>query len=140
MLTALPHNFLARVAKEDIGLTLPPAGQYGAGIVFLPQDTAHYHVSHQHSAKSSQVAMPHGAHVAAGELPGDALALAGTQDSQFGTNCSVCASCCIGAVLLPAGVLPGSPDFSTMPLPLASTALISFITDGQLRPPRPFLA
>ena len=38
MLTALPHKFLARVAKEDLGVTLPEPGQYAAGIVFLPQD------------------------------------------------------------------------------------------------------
>jgi len=40
MLTALPHKFLKRVAKEDIGIKLPEAGKYGAGIVFLPQDEA----------------------------------------------------------------------------------------------------
>jgi glutamate synthase (NADPH) large chain len=38
MLTALPHKFLTRVAKSDIGVDLPEAGKYGAGIVFLPQD------------------------------------------------------------------------------------------------------
>jgi glutamate synthase (NADPH/NADH) large chain len=40
MLTALPHAFLKRVAKADIGIDLPDAGRYGAGIVFLPQDAA----------------------------------------------------------------------------------------------------
>ncbi|MBL8814490.1 MAG: glutamate synthase large subunit [Planctomyces sp.] len=38
MLTALPHGFLARVAKEDLGVTLPEPGRYAAGVVFLPQD------------------------------------------------------------------------------------------------------
>ena len=38
MLTALPHKFLVRVAKEDIKIDLPAAGRYGAGVVFLPQD------------------------------------------------------------------------------------------------------
>ena len=38
MLTALPHKFLTRVAKSEIGVDLPEAGRYGAGIVFLPQD------------------------------------------------------------------------------------------------------
>ena len=38
MLTALPHKFLARVARQDIKVELPSAGRYGAGIVFLPQD------------------------------------------------------------------------------------------------------
>ena len=38
MLTALPHEFLVRVAKEEIKVELPAAGRYGAGIVFLPQD------------------------------------------------------------------------------------------------------
>lgn len=38
MLTGLPTDFLARVAKEDINVDLPEPGKYGAGIVFLPQD------------------------------------------------------------------------------------------------------
>lgn len=38
MLTALPTEFLARVAKEDCDIELPEPGRYGAGIVFLPQD------------------------------------------------------------------------------------------------------
>ncbi len=38
MLTALPHRFLQRVARQEPGVELPPAGQYAAGIVFLPQD------------------------------------------------------------------------------------------------------
>ncbi|MCH2202448.1 MAG: glutamate synthase large subunit [Fuerstiella sp.] len=37
MLTALPIDFLKRVALEDIGVELPQSGRYGAGIVFLPQ-------------------------------------------------------------------------------------------------------
>jgi glutamate synthase (NADPH/NADH) large chain len=39
ILTALPHEFLAKVAKRDAGITLPEKGKYGAGIVFLPQDS-----------------------------------------------------------------------------------------------------
>jgi glutamate synthase (NADPH/NADH) large chain len=38
ILTALPHEFCARVAKEALGVTLPEPGKYGAGIVFLPTD------------------------------------------------------------------------------------------------------
>lgn len=38
MLTALPHRFLQRVALAELGIELPAAGQYAAGIVFLPQD------------------------------------------------------------------------------------------------------
>jgi glutamate synthase (NADPH/NADH) large chain len=38
MLTALPHDFLAKVAKADLDVTLPAAGGYGVGIVFLPND------------------------------------------------------------------------------------------------------
>ncbi len=40
MLTALPDEFLRAVCQEELGLTLPAAGQFGAGIVFLPQDPA----------------------------------------------------------------------------------------------------
>ena len=38
ILTSLPHEFFAAVAKEQAGIDLPEPGQYGAGIVFLPQD------------------------------------------------------------------------------------------------------
>ena len=40
MLTALPYDFLARVAREDLNLELPPAGSCAAGVVFLPTDEA----------------------------------------------------------------------------------------------------
>ncbi|MCH8321252.1 MAG: glutamate synthase subunit alpha, partial [Acidobacteria bacterium] len=35
-LTALPHEFLAKVAKKDLKVDLPPAGKFAAGVVFLP--------------------------------------------------------------------------------------------------------
>lgn len=38
ILTALPHKFLQRVATSDLGIELPDQGNYGCGIVFLPQD------------------------------------------------------------------------------------------------------
>ena len=38
MLTALPTDFLKRVALEDMDVELPKPGRYGAGIVFLPQN------------------------------------------------------------------------------------------------------
>ena len=38
MLTALPLEFLQRVAKEDCGIDLPAEGTFAAGIVFLPTD------------------------------------------------------------------------------------------------------
>ena len=40
MLTALPHEFLQKVAKQEFGATLPAPGKFAAGIVFLPQDPA----------------------------------------------------------------------------------------------------
>ena len=36
MLTALPHEFLKRVAAEDLEVDLPRPGRFAAGIVFLP--------------------------------------------------------------------------------------------------------
>jgi len=36
MLTALPYEFLTRVAKQELHIDLPEPGQYAAGIVFLP--------------------------------------------------------------------------------------------------------
>ena len=38
ILTALPHEFLTRVAREELGTELPEPGRFSAGIVFLPQD------------------------------------------------------------------------------------------------------
>lgn len=40
MLVALPHKFLKKVAKNDLGVELPEPGKYGAGIIFLPKDEA----------------------------------------------------------------------------------------------------
>ncbi len=37
MLTALPHEFLARVARDELGVELPAAGRFAAGLVFLPR-------------------------------------------------------------------------------------------------------
>ena len=37
ILTALPHEFLARVARKELNAELPPPGQVAAGIVFLPK-------------------------------------------------------------------------------------------------------
>ena len=38
MLTALPYEFLARVAQADLGQSLPEPGRFAAGNVFLPTD------------------------------------------------------------------------------------------------------
>ncbi|MEC9376038.1 MAG: glutamate synthase large subunit [Pseudomonadota bacterium] len=38
ILTALPHEFLIRVAKEDLEVVLPAPGRFAAGNVFLPLD------------------------------------------------------------------------------------------------------
>lgn len=38
ILTALPHEFLARVAKQDFNVELPEPGRFAAGVVFLPTD------------------------------------------------------------------------------------------------------
>jgi glutamate synthase (NADPH/NADH) large chain len=40
MLTALPHEFLAKVSRADLGAALPPPGEYAAGLVFLPRHQA----------------------------------------------------------------------------------------------------
>ncbi len=40
ILTALPYEFLEKVAKAELTAALPVRGQYGAGIVFLPQNPA----------------------------------------------------------------------------------------------------
>ncbi len=38
MLTALPHKFLAKVARTDLKTELPEPGKFAAGLVFLPKD------------------------------------------------------------------------------------------------------
>ncbi len=37
ILTALPHEFLQKVAQEDLRAELPEPGEFAAGLVFLPQ-------------------------------------------------------------------------------------------------------
>ena len=37
ILTALPHEFLTKVAKDELKADLPEPGKFGAGLVFLPQ-------------------------------------------------------------------------------------------------------
>ena len=37
ILTALPHAFLTRVAREELGTELPEPGKFAAGLVFLPK-------------------------------------------------------------------------------------------------------
>jgi len=39
IMTALPHGMFARIAREELDIQLPEPGTYGAGNVFLPQDT-----------------------------------------------------------------------------------------------------
>ncbi|MCA9247815.1 MAG: hypothetical protein KDA42_11885, partial [Planctomycetales bacterium] len=36
ILTALPHEFLRKVAQADLGAKLPEPGKFAAGLVFLP--------------------------------------------------------------------------------------------------------
>jgi len=41
ILTALPREFLAKIAKRELGVAeLPPEGKFAAGNVFLPTDAA----------------------------------------------------------------------------------------------------
>src|ERR1700741_4493625 len=37
ILVQIPHKFFAKKAKE-IGVTLPPPGEYGIGVLFMPRD------------------------------------------------------------------------------------------------------
>ena len=41
LLIQLPHEFLKKAAGEA-GLTLPPPGDYGTGLIFLPKDPDSY--------------------------------------------------------------------------------------------------
>ncbi|MDH3642252.1 MAG: glutamate synthase subunit alpha, partial [Gammaproteobacteria bacterium] len=38
ILTGLPDQFLRKVAREELGVTLPASGEYGVGNVFLPNN------------------------------------------------------------------------------------------------------
>jgi glutamate synthase (NADPH/NADH) large chain len=40
IMTSLPHAFMVRVAREDLGVELPEPGRYAAGNMFLPVDDA----------------------------------------------------------------------------------------------------
>ncbi len=48
ILTAIPHEFLKKVALRDMNIVLPAQGTYGVGVVFLPTDPVQ-----RQSAKSS---------------------------------------------------------------------------------------
>ena len=37
ILVGLPESFLRKVANDELGVTLPEKGQFGAGLVFLPK-------------------------------------------------------------------------------------------------------
>jgi glutamate synthase (NADPH) large chain len=38
ILVQIPHAFFARKAKAELGITLPPPGEYGVGALFMPRD------------------------------------------------------------------------------------------------------
>ena len=38
IMCGLPHKFLTKVAKSDLGVDLPEPGKFAAGLIFLPQD------------------------------------------------------------------------------------------------------
>src|SRR5262249_48200945 len=38
ILTGIPYKFVSKVAKEELGVTLPEKGKFGTGLVFLPPD------------------------------------------------------------------------------------------------------
>ncbi|MCC9658169.1 glutamate synthase large subunit [Rhodopirellula halodulae] len=40
IMCGLPHKFLAKVAKADLGVELPEPGKFAAGLIFLPTDDA----------------------------------------------------------------------------------------------------
>ena len=40
IMCGLPHKFLKKVAKSDLGVDLPEPGRFAAGNVFLPPDDA----------------------------------------------------------------------------------------------------
>ncbi len=40
ILIQIPHDFFAAISA-DLGFALPPAGEYGVGMIFFPQDEAH---------------------------------------------------------------------------------------------------
>ncbi len=40
ILCGMPHGFMRKVAKRDLGIDLPEPGKYSAGLVFFPRDEA----------------------------------------------------------------------------------------------------
>jgi len=42
ILTQMPDKFMRKVAKESLGIELPPFGEYGVGVVFIPRDPDAY--------------------------------------------------------------------------------------------------
>jgi len=40
MLTGMPHTFLSGAMEAELGVALPPQGEYGAGNIFFPRDAS----------------------------------------------------------------------------------------------------
>src|SRR5690554_3997565 len=47
ILLALPHSFLARIAQAELNITLPGAGGYAVGNIFLPQEPSEREICRQ---------------------------------------------------------------------------------------------
>ena len=45
VLTSLPHAFLERVMRDDLGVSLPERGKYAAGLFFLPTQAEYLNAS-----------------------------------------------------------------------------------------------
>ena len=55
---ATPHEFFARVVREDCGVKLPPQGEYAIAQLFLPREMDEFHASKGIVEKCARLAAP----------------------------------------------------------------------------------
>ena len=60
VLLQMPHGFLVETVKEECGIRLPSAGEYGVGMVFLPPDPTQRNACEQ---RMEQIVSEEGQHV-----------------------------------------------------------------------------
>ena len=128
LLLALPMQGYAAATMLNCGPT-PHHEKQAADAPTHEQDAEnHSHAAHQHDAAPETAAT-------------DSLASDGYSNTHHKTSCSACATCCVAAAVIPAG-LNWTPLYSRSQAPVAAPA-VSFsghIPAGLERPPRFLLA
>jgi hypothetical protein len=124
----------AQGAREAEAVVQRPHADNAPTVAHQAQPGHHDHSTHQHAAATAHEE-PKAISDQGPSQPSSPGSLEQTADGK----CSVCATCCNAAAVSPALVLPPRSD-DPAPVHAVPESQISFLTEGPLRPPRPFLA